>query len=77
MSRRAEGTLRLPSGRSVSTLLLRPVEPRALYVLAHGAGAPMDSPFMTAIAGGLGNAGISTVRFEFPYMATRRRVFEL
>lgn len=41
--------------------------------LAHGAGAPMDSPFMAHIAGGLGERGIRVARFEFPYMAARRR----
>jgi predicted alpha/beta-hydrolase family hydrolase len=42
-------------------------------VLAHGAGAPMDSPFMDTIADGLGKGGIHVVRFEFPYMARRRK----
>jgi predicted alpha/beta-hydrolase family hydrolase len=42
-------------------------------VLAHGAGAPMDSPFMNQIAAGLGASGIRVVRFEFPYMSARRR----
>jgi predicted alpha/beta-hydrolase family hydrolase len=41
-------------------------------ILAHGAGAPMDSPFMAAFAAGLGARGIRTARFEFPYMAIRR-----
>ena len=41
-------------------------------VLAHGAGAPMDSPFMDAIAHAVGLAGISVVRFEFDYMAKGR-----
>lgn len=40
--------------------------------LAHGAGAPMDSPFMTFFAQGTAAAGFRTVRFEFPYMAARR-----
>lgn len=42
------------------------------FVLAHGAGQPMDSPFMEAIARGLAGAGFGVVRFEFPYMARRR-----
>jgi uncharacterized protein len=42
-------------------------------VLAHGAGAPMDSPFMQAIAEGVGARGIRVVRFEFAYMAARRQ----
>ncbi len=41
-------------------------------ILAHGAGAPMDSPFMAHLARGLGEAGWRVVRFEFPYMARRR-----
>jgi hypothetical protein len=41
-------------------------------VLAHGAGAPMDSPFMEAFAAGLGSRGVCVVRFEFPYMQQRR-----
>lgn len=41
-------------------------------VLAHGAGAPMDSPFMERIAGGLAAEGLRVVRFEFPYMRRRR-----
>lgn len=40
--------------------------------LAHGAGAPMDSPFMAAFAEGLGARGLRVARFEFPYMALRR-----
>lgn len=41
-------------------------------VLAHGAGAPMDSSFMNAVARGVADQGIRVVRFEFPYMAARR-----
>ena len=40
--------------------------------LAHGAGAPMDSPFMEAFAEGLAARGLRCARFEFPYMAQRR-----
>lgn len=41
-------------------------------VLAHGAGAPMDSEYMEAVAAGLVSRGLRVVRFEFPYMAARR-----
>ncbi|WP_299828307.1 alpha/beta fold hydrolase [uncultured Roseobacter sp.] len=41
-------------------------------LLAHGAGAPMDSPGMTAIAEALVAEGLRVVRFEFDYMAKRR-----
>src|SRR5882724_4943683 len=41
-------------------------------VLAHGAGGPMDSPFMETIAEGVARAGIRVARFEFSYMRRRR-----
>lgn len=41
-------------------------------VLAHGAGAPMDSGFMNVMARGLAKEGIRVARFEFPYMRARR-----
>ena len=44
----------------------------ATLLLAHGAGAAMDSPFMTAIASGLAEVGWRVVRFEFAYMAKQR-----
>lgn len=44
----------------------------ATIILAHGAGAPMDTPYMTTIAEGLAAAGLRVMRFEFAYMAKRR-----
>ncbi|HSD72908.1 MAG TPA: alpha/beta family hydrolase [Thermoanaerobaculia bacterium] len=42
-------------------------------VLAHGAGAPMNTPFMNSVARGLAaRGGVRVVRFEFPYMRARR-----
>jgi len=41
-------------------------------ILAHGAGAPMDSEIMTLFAQGLAQEGVKVVRFEFPYMQERR-----
>jgi predicted alpha/beta-hydrolase family hydrolase len=41
-------------------------------LLAHGAGAPMDSDFMNDMAGHLAAQGVNVLRFEFPYMAQRR-----
>lgn len=43
-------------------------------VLAHGAGAPMDSDFMETMAALLAQRQIGVVRFEFPYMQLRRRL---
>jgi predicted alpha/beta-hydrolase family hydrolase len=41
-------------------------------VLAHGAGAHMDSDFLEAMAAGLADKGLRVARFEFPYMLKRR-----
>ncbi|BDI23853.1 alpha/beta fold hydrolase [Herbiconiux sp. L3-i23] len=43
-----------------------------VLVLAHGAGAPMDSDWMERMTGLLVDRGVRVVRFEFPYMAGRR-----
>jgi predicted alpha/beta-hydrolase family hydrolase len=45
---------------------------RATVLLAHGAGAPMDSAAMQRLASALADAGLRVVRFEFAYMAARR-----
>lgn len=50
-------------------ILRRPDAARALLVLAHGAGAGMRHPFLEDLAGALAAHGISTLRWEFPYMA--------
>jgi hypothetical protein len=52
----------------VSALLLVPARARACYVLAHGAGAGMNHPFMAAVARGLAERGVATLRNQFPYM---------
>jgi predicted alpha/beta-hydrolase family hydrolase len=49
-----------------------PADARLTVALGHGAGAPMDSPFMDAVAAGLAAHGWRVARFEFPYMAARR-----
>jgi predicted alpha/beta-hydrolase family hydrolase len=52
----------------VSGLLQSPPAARACYVLAHGAGAGMDHPFMAAAARELASRGVATLRYQFPYM---------
>src|SRR5579863_282555 len=42
------------------------------FLFTHGAGAPMDSPFMRRVAEGLAASGVRVIRFEFPYMQRRR-----
>lgn len=43
-------------------------DPTGVFLLAHGAGKGMETPFMDAIAKGVTNAGVRVVRFHFPYM---------
>jgi len=59
--------------QSVSGLLDAPQGAHACYVLAHGAGAGMTHPFMAAMANGLDERGIATLRYQFPYMEQRSK----
>jgi predicted alpha/beta-hydrolase family hydrolase len=52
----------------VSALLTEPAQARACFVFAHGAGAGMTHPFMATVASGLGERGVATLRYQFPYM---------
>ena len=61
-------TIVVGDARKVSGLLLAPPRARACYLFAHGAGAGMTHSFMAAVAAGLGDRGIATLRFQFPYM---------
>jgi predicted alpha/beta-hydrolase family hydrolase len=67
-TRPASLTITLPSGATTSGLLQAPARAEAGYVFAHGAGAAMDHGFITAIAQGLAERGIATLRFNFPFM---------
>lgn len=49
-----------------------PPDADTTLLLAHGAGSPMDSDWMNALALKLGEAGLRCARFEFGYMAQRR-----
>ncbi|KAB1086339.1 alpha/beta hydrolase [Neorhizobium galegae] len=53
-------------------LIEGPQDARLTILLAHGAGAPMDSASMTAAAKALSATGFRVARFEFGYMAARR-----
>ena len=57
----------LPSGGTVSGLLQMPGSTTACYVFAHGAGAGMHHAFMEAIAQGLAERDIASLRFNFPF----------
>jgi hypothetical protein len=71
-------TLEIPdplgaSAEPLRALLTRLPGVEALLVLAHGAGAGMNHAFMERIAVKLGNLGVATLRYEFPYTTAGRR----
>jgi predicted alpha/beta-hydrolase family hydrolase len=57
---------------ATSLMVNGPEKAPITLVLAHGAGAPMDHPFMNTIAEGVASKSVRVARFEFPYMAARR-----
>jgi len=57
----------------VTWLLELPPQARALYVLAHGAGAGMRHPFLADAAQALAGHEIGTLRYEFAYMEAKKR----
>lgn len=61
-------TISIAGEDSVSGLWLEPPKPRVCLVLAHGAGAGMAHKSMAAIAEGLAERAVATLRFQFPYM---------
>jgi uncharacterized protein len=61
-------TIRVSETETVSALFDRPEPSRACYVLAHGAGAGMNHPFMVSVSTGLADRGIATLRYQFPFM---------
>jgi len=61
-------TITIDDTLQVSGLLQAPPRTRACFVLAHGAGAGMAHPFMSAVAVGLAERSIATLRYQFPYM---------
>lgn len=62
-----ERRIRVSDGVEISALLMAPARPRALYVLAHGAGAGMRHRFMESIAQRLAAQRVGTLRYQFPY----------
>jgi predicted alpha/beta-hydrolase family hydrolase len=57
----------------VSGVYARPEHPVATLVLAHGAGAGMEHPFMSGFTRGLNDDGVATLRFNFPYREAGRK----
>jgi predicted alpha/beta-hydrolase family hydrolase len=58
---------------TVSAAYARPDSPSATVVVAHGAGAGMEHPFLRGFTDGLNSLGIATLRFNFPYREAGRK----
>ena len=69
-----EERLTIEDGRvHVSGTYARPADPAATLVIAHGAGAGMDHPFIAGFSRSINDEGIATLRFNFPYIESGRR----
>ncbi|MEC5190875.1 MULTISPECIES: alpha/beta hydrolase family protein [unclassified Arthrobacter] len=60
-------------GTCVSGIYARPAQPSATVVVAHGAGAGMEHPFLTGFTRAMNRLAIATLRFNFPYRETGRK----
>ncbi len=72
MSVAKELSLEVNDEQRVSALLVRPRDAWALYVFAHGAGAGMRHAFLETVARELAQAGVATLRYQFPYAEQRK-----
>ena len=61
------------SSGDVSAVITEPDDAESILVLAHGAGAGMNHPFMEAIAGKLAEEKIAVFRYQFPYFEKGKR----
>ena len=69
-----EETLQIDTVKgTVSAKFARPRSPFATIVVAHGAGAGMDHPFLVGFAQACLEEGMATMRFNFPYVESGRR----
>lgn len=66
-------TIGVGANHRVSGLFERPGTARAVFVLAHGAGAGMEHPSLQSVATGLVERGIAVLRYQFPYMEQKSR----
>lgn len=58
---------------SFSAVYARPGKPTATVVVAHGAGAGKDHPFLRGFSDALNGLGLATLRFNFPYLEAGRK----
>lgn len=70
----AESPVTFPVGDvEVSGVYARPDSPFATLVVAHGAGAGMEHPFLRGFTRALNDDGVATLRFNFPYREAGRK----
>jgi len=72
-----KASVTMEDGRSMSLVYGIPEnapEPSSCMVIAHGAGGPMYSPFITHFHSELARNGILTVKFNFPYMEAKKKI---
>ncbi len=75
--RMEKATVQMEDGRKMSLVYAVPSNPDrnpTCLIIAHGAGGPMYSPFITYFHTALAKKGFLTVKFNFPYMEARKRV---
>jgi uncharacterized protein len=72
-----QGKITLTRGGETSIVYALPSKisnPSTCFIIAHGAGGPMHTPFIRYFHTELAKRGFLTVKFNFPYMEARRRV---
>jgi predicted alpha/beta-hydrolase family hydrolase len=63
----------VPERGDVSGIYARPADADATLVIAHGAGAGMDHPFLAGFTRAMNDLGLAALRFNFPYMEAGKR----
>lgn len=64
----------LPNGTVTVSVDRTDAESDDIVLIAHGAGAGKDHPFLVGIAGALDGLGLATARFSFPYSEQGRKM---
>ena len=57
----------------VSGEIIQPEKMKAMLVLAHGAGAGMNHPFLAGLSNALAELEVGTLRFNFPFTENKKK----